>query len=99
MALRLTGSLWQQLVGSGVIPSLPTADSAKKSQLRQNPTDSQHRGSIWHRCGSLWRFFGFHVLQDSFPIKSSENILITILSAQIKPLNMERLFSIPVANR
>jgi len=32
--------LVQQLVGSGVIPSLPTADGAKKNQLWQNPTNS-----------------------------------------------------------
>lgn len=102
MALRLTGSLWQQVVGSGIIPysaiALPTADSAKKANSgRIQPTRNivAAFGTDVVACG----VFGFHVLQDSFPIKSSENILITILSAQIKPLNMERLFSILVANR
>ncbi|MCE8885114.1 hypothetical protein K0F89_18335 [Phocaeicola vulgatus] len=59
MALLLTGSLWLQVVGIGLIPysatAIPVADCTKKSQLRQIPTNPQHRGSIWHWYGSLWR--------------------------------------------
>ena len=59
MALLLTGSLWIQVVGIGLIPysvtAIPVADRTKKSQLRQIPTNPQHRGSIWRWYGSLWR--------------------------------------------
>lgn len=59
MALLLTGSLWLQVVGIGLIPysatTLPVADCTKKSQVRQISTNPQHRGSIWRWYGSLWR--------------------------------------------
>ncbi|MDC7187060.1 hypothetical protein PQG93_14050, partial [Bacteroidaceae bacterium UO.H1004] len=89
MALRLTGSLWQQVVGSGIIPysaiALPTADSAKKSQLRQNPTNSQHRGSIWHRCGSLWRFSDSMYCKTVFQLSLLKTFLLLSCPLRLSP--------------
>lgn len=50
------GSKW-----SGVALSTEPATAAssvrdaKKSEVRHNPTALHLRGSIWRRCGNLWR--------------------------------------------
>lgn len=59
MALQSSGSLWQQVVGSGVIrqttQAVPNVRDAKKSHSAHNLTVSHLRGSIWRWCGSQWR--------------------------------------------
>lgn len=59
MALQLGGSLWQQVVGSGVVrrpvTAVPSVRDTKESETRLNPITSYLRGSIWRRSGSLWR--------------------------------------------
>ena len=88
MALLLTGSLWLQVVGIGLIPysatAIPVADCTKKNQVRQIPTNPQHRGSIWRWYGSLWRISDTMYCKMIFQ-SSPENILIFVLSGRIKP--------------
>lgn len=59
MALRWTGSLWQQVAGSSVVrrpaTAVPSIRDAKESEVRHNPITSHLRGSIWLQSGSLWR--------------------------------------------
>lgn len=59
MALQLGGSLWQQVVGSGVVrrpvTAVPSVRDTKESETWLNPITSYLRGSIWRRSGSLWR--------------------------------------------
>ena len=53
------GSLWQGVALSAEpVTAVPSVRDAKKSEVRHNPTASHLRGSIWHRCGSLWRSSG-----------------------------------------
>ena len=40
------------------LTAVPSVRDAKESEVRHNPTASHLRGSIWHRCGSLWRSSG-----------------------------------------
>ncbi|MBV8038557.1 hypothetical protein HF895_03425 [Bacteroides sp. AN502] len=53
------GSLWQGVaLSADPVTAVPSVRDAKKSEVRYNPTASHLRGSIWHRCGSLWRSSG-----------------------------------------
>ena len=45
-------------VSAEPVTAVPSVRDAKKSKVRHNPTASHLRGSIWHRCGSLWRSSG-----------------------------------------
>lgn len=40
------------------VTAVPSVRDAKKNEVWHNPTTSHLRGSIWHRCGSLWRSSG-----------------------------------------
>lgn len=50
------GSKWSGMALSAEpVTSVPSFRGAKKSEVQHNPTASHLRGSIWRRCGSLWR--------------------------------------------
>ncbi len=50
------GSKWSGVALSvEPVTSVPSVRDAKKSEVRHNPTALHLRGSIWRRCGSLWR--------------------------------------------
>ena len=50
------GSKWSGVALSvEPVTTVSSVRGAKKSEVRHNPNASQRRGSIWRRCGSLWR--------------------------------------------
>lgn len=59
------GSKWSGVALSAKpVTAVPSVRDAKKSEVRHNPTALHLRGSIWRRCGSLWRS---SVSQSAFP--------------------------------
>ena len=59
MGWHYGGSLWQGVaLSADPVTAVPSVRDAKKSEVRYNPTASHLRGSIWRRCGSLWRSSG-----------------------------------------
>lgn len=50
------GSKWSGVALSvEPVTAASSVRGAKKSEVRHNPTTLHLRGSIWRRCGSLWR--------------------------------------------
>lgn len=59
------GSKWSGVaLSTEPVMAASSVRAAKKSEVRHNPTASHLRGSIWRRCGSLWRSL---VSQRAFP--------------------------------
>ena len=50
------GSKWSGVaLSTEPVTAASSVRAAKKSEVRHNPTALHLRGSIWRRCGSLWR--------------------------------------------
>ena len=50
------GSKWSGVALSAKpIQAVPSVRGVKKSEVRHNTIALHLRGSIWRRCGSLWR--------------------------------------------
>lgn len=95
------GSKWSGVALSAKpIQAVPSARGAKKSEVRHTPITLHLRGSIWHRCGSLWRSSVSNIrLKRTFPISHFESPLIHAPSGEFKTLNLRTDILSTIANR